>query len=365
MTRNGENNHIKSGVITLCKLAQRLQKQGNYKEAEEKFALALERDPDNAYALVGLGDLKRKKKRFKEALNYYRKCLKVEIDNKFALAGLGDAYREMGEVDKALEVWLHYLSLNPGDYKIMTRVADGFRKKGDCEIASKITKEYYSMALKQNPDDPYALSGLGDIYLKEGNDEEALKFFEKLIRTSNDPIKALTSAGYIYLKRKQYDKAMDYFERALEMDPESSYAWHGKAHCLTGIEDYPSAIKAWRMALGYGMEPRIALTRIGDAYLKLKDVKCAKLNYQKALTLGYDKYAYLGMARIHTKKNNIDKALKIFSMLAEKEPDDQRIAAELTALVEKHLQSVYERYPDRRYGNMARQESIVDHVSAK
>jgi len=365
MTRHEKNNHVKRDVITLCRLARRLQKQGNYKEAEEKFILALESDPDNPYALVGLGDLKRKRKRFKEALNYYQKCLEVEIDNRFALAGLGDAYRALEEVDKALEVWLHYLSLTPGDYKVMTRVADGFRKEGDCEIAMKIAKEYCFMALKQNPDDPYALSCLGDIYLREANDEEALKFFEKLIRTSSDPIRALTSAGYIYLKRKQHYKAMDCFDRALEMDPQSSYAWHGKAHCLTGIEDYPSAIKAWRMALDYGMEPRIALTRIGDAYLELKDVKYAKLNYQKALTLGYDKYAYLGMARIHTEKNNIDKALKILSMLAEKEPDDPRIADELSGFVEKHPRSVYELYPERRYGNMTGEESIVHHVSAK
>lgn len=338
MTRKRENTHIDGDAIPLCKLAQRLQKEGKYKEAEEKFILALERDPDNAYALVGLGDLKRKTKRFKEAIYYYQRYLKVQIDNKFALAGLGDAYREMGEVDKALEVWLHYLSLYPGDYKIMTRVADGFRKKGDFEIALEIAKKYYLMALEQNPDDPYALSGLGDICLREGNDEEALKFLEELIRTSSNALIALTSAGYIYLKRREYKKAMDYFEKALEIDPQNSYVWHGKANCFRGIRDYSSAIKAWRIALNYGMEPRIALTRIGDAYLNSKDFKYAELNYRKALTLGYDKYAYLGMARIHTMRNNIEKALKILSMLAEKEPDDPRIAGELSGFVEKYPQ---------------------------
>ena len=59
-------------------------------------------------------------------------------------------------------------------------------------------------------------------------------------------------------------------------------------------------------------------------------------NYRNALALGYDKYAYLGMARIHIRRNNRDKAFKILSMLAEKEPGDPRIASEFKAFAEKY-----------------------------
>jgi hypothetical protein len=41
MTCNEENTHIEKDVITLCNLGQRLQREGKYDEAAEKFALAL------------------------------------------------------------------------------------------------------------------------------------------------------------------------------------------------------------------------------------------------------------------------------------------------------------------------------------
>jgi tetratricopeptide (TPR) repeat protein len=83
------------------------------------------------------------------------------------------------------------------------------------------------------------------------------------------------------------------------------------------------------MALKQGIDPRIVMTRIGDAYLSLGNFEQAEVNYRKALALGYDKYAYLGLARIHTETNHMDEALKIFTMLLEKEPNDARVTAEV------------------------------------
>jgi tetratricopeptide (TPR) repeat protein len=180
------------------------------------------------------------------------------------------------------------------------------------------------------------LIGLGDIFVREGNDEEALKSFEKLIRISDGSFVALTYASDIYRRQRQYEKAMAYYERVLEIDPQNTFAWHGKADCFRAKKDYPSAIMAWRMALKYGMNPKIAMTRIGDVYMSMKDLEQAAVNYGKALALGYDKYAYLGMAKIHTIRNQLDEAIKILSMLVEKEPNDSRIAAEFKELVEKY-----------------------------
>ena len=201
-----------------------------------------------------------------------------------------------------------------------------------------LVKEYFSRCLKQKPDDPYALMGLGEVYSKENNADQALDCFEKLIRKSDDAILALTSAANIYRRRGRYEQAMRYYERALRVNPKNSYAWHGKADCFRGMKDYLSAISAWRMALKHGMEPRIVFTRIGDAYLGLDDLVEAELNYQKALALGYEKYAYLGIAGIHVRRNDMDRAAEILAMLAEKEPDDQRIHVEMNNLAEKYPQ---------------------------
>jgi len=91
---------------------------------------------------------------------------------------------------------------------------------------------------------------------------------------------------------------MEYYEKVLKIDPGNSRAWHGKADSFRGMRDYPNAIKAWEMARKFGMNPRIAITRMGDAYMSLGDLQRAESKYKEALALGYDKYASLGMARI-------------------------------------------------------------------
>ena len=99
-------------------------------------------------SLIELGKLAHrlnKERRYDEAVEKYLKILKIDPDNVYALAGLGDSYRGLKDVDKALDVWSRYLSLRPDDYRILTRVADGFRKKGDLETS----KRYYLLALKK------------------------------------------------------------------------------------------------------------------------------------------------------------------------------------------------------------------------
>jgi tetratricopeptide (TPR) repeat protein len=97
---------------------------------------------------------------------------------------------------------------------------------------------------------------------------------------------------------------------------------------LRDLKDYVSAIEAWKNALKYGMSKRIGMTRIGDSYLSLDNLEQAEASYKEALSLGYDKYAHLGMLKIHTSRNDKDKAYEVLSLLVKKEPGDPRIASE-------------------------------------
>ncbi len=56
-------------------------------------------------------------------------------------------------------------------------------------------------------------------------------------------------------------------------------------------------------------------------------------------TIGYDKYAHLGMSKMHAMKDRLDKSLEILKMLLDKEPEDQRISTESRILMEKYPQA--------------------------
>ncbi len=322
---------MKRNVVSLGKIAHKLKREGKLREAEEIYIQILRIDSDSVYALVGLGDLKRRARRFEDAVEYYERCFEVEKNNWYALAGLGDAYRGLGDLDKALKAWYHCLKLRPDDHKTMTRVADGLRKKGKLDDS----KEFYFMALAKYPLDPYALMGLGQIAMEQG-DDDALDFFERVAEISDNPVIGLTSAANILRKRKAFKKAIALYEKVLRFAPGNSHAWHGKADCLRGLKQFPSAIEAWETALEHGMDQRDGLTRIGDSYVSLNELDLAEASYKKAITMGYYKYAYLGISKVHARKDHPHKALEVLSMLRHRESGDQRISEESGRFLERY-----------------------------
>ena len=323
---------MERNVVSLGKIAHKLKREGKLREAEEIYMQILRIDSDSVYALVGLGDLKRRARRFEDAVEYYKRCFEIEKNNWYALAGLGDAYRGLGDLDKALRAWFHCLKLRPDDHKIMTRVADGLRKKRKLDDS----KEYYFMALAKYPLDPYALMGLGQIAMEQGDDDEALDFFERVAEISDNPVIGLTSAANIFRKRKAFKQAIALYEKALRFDPGNSHAWHGKADCLRGLKQFPSAIETWEIALEHGMDKRAGLTRIGDSYISLNELDLAEASYRKAITMGYYKYAYLGISKVHARKDHPRKALEVLSMLRHRESKDPRISEESRRFLERY-----------------------------
>ncbi|MBW2118582.1 MAG: tetratricopeptide repeat protein, partial [Deltaproteobacteria bacterium] len=71
MTGNSNRTETKKNLIFLSRAAHQMMKMGSYNEAEDKYLQVLKADPDNVYALVGMGDLKKKTRQFKEAVSYY------------------------------------------------------------------------------------------------------------------------------------------------------------------------------------------------------------------------------------------------------------------------------------------------------
>jgi hypothetical protein len=70
--------------------------------------------------------------------------------------------------------------------------------------------------------------------------------------------------------------------------------------------------------------------------MNMNDLENSEISYQKTITTGYNKYAYLGMYRIHLKRNHIDKAFKTLAMLMKNDPHDPRVSSEYNMFVEKY-----------------------------
>ncbi|MEQ8189422.1 MAG: protein kinase, partial [Candidatus Eremiobacterota bacterium] len=125
----------------------------------------------------------------------------------------------------------------------------------------------------------------GETYLYSKNHEEALKIFQKILKSNPKESRVYYNLGIIYLNKNENDKAMEAMEKAIKLDETNLYYKTGLAKALIAGNNIPPAIS--------GLEKVIALNKnISDAYL------------------------YLGEA--YYKQGNKDKALKNFNYCTEK-----------------------------------------------
>ena len=74
-----------SEISESSKKGYQLLKENRFDEAIECFAQILEKDKENNYALVGLGDAARKRGSYRDAADHYRRCLVFHPGNSYAL----------------------------------------------------------------------------------------------------------------------------------------------------------------------------------------------------------------------------------------------------------------------------------------
>ncbi len=322
-----------SEISELSKQGYQLLKEGLTRRAIENFEKIIPRQPDNNYALVGLGDAHRKEKNFREAGEYYLECLKYHPGNNYALFGLADCYKATGQFNRAIEIWEEYLKHDDKNITVLTRVADSYRKVRNFSESKKT----YLHVLEIRPANSYALIGLGHLLYDFKEYEEALKYWKQMEHLVGDhvDIRVLTSIGNCYRKLKSYNEGIPFFDRALTIQSENFYALYGLADCYRGLNRSGESLVYWNKILENDPENKVILTRAGDAYRNLEQLDEAGDYYRKALKIDYDLYAELGLALIEKIQGNYDKALSVLNRLILKEPKNARIYIETAECYEK------------------------------
>ena len=318
-------------VIKLSKRAYYLMGKRRYNEAEKVFKEAYELDKENAYILVGLGDVYRKLKNFPRAIKYYEEVLALDPHNVFALRGMGNAYRGMQQPEKSLIYWDRYLQCNRYDSHVMVRMADSYKKLGKFDEALRL----YNKAMEIGGNEKYTCLGLGTLKYKLGDDDAALACFEKYLVFDDTNVAVLTMMGNICQRRKQFQRAAGFFRKAIERDPDNAFALYGLGNCARGMRDFAGAVRYWSRVLELEPDNQNLYARVGDAQLALGETELARENYEKSLAIGFDPYALLGLANVHLRRQEYEEAEACCRRILARLPDNARALKELTHIYEE------------------------------
>lgn len=322
-----ETDNLLDKVSEISKQGYAFLKEGDTKNAKLEFMRVLDLDPNNNYALVGLGDVARKTGNCDKAIYYYEECLKFHPNNNYALFGLAECYKSQRKYKKAIETWERSIELDKNNVAILTRIADAYRKISNFDKAKTI----YQKVLNLEENNSYALIGLGHLHYDFKKYREALSFWQRVLELSNNntDIRILTSVGNCYRKLKYFDKALPFFVAALDKEAKNFYALFGLADCYRGLGQHNKSLIYWKAILEIDPHNKVILTRLGDAYRNIGEFDNAELTYKKALDIAYDSYACLGLAILKKERGLYDEAIESFNGLLKKDKKNYRIYFEL------------------------------------
>lgn len=278
-----------------------------------------------------------------EALASWKKSLAIfdsindQVGVANILSNIGAIYYNEGDYNNALENYLKSLKVSE-KIKDTLRIVTALTNIGAVYIDKKATQEKaldYSLkalALSEIIDEKDAIAtasvNIGEIYLENGDDQQALEYFQKSIdamERKDGVVYVMVSISKVYAKRKEYNKALKTLNEALEVSrelnarPNMSHALVEKAIIYSKLKDYKTSIKTYREAIAVAKE-----------FNGLKDLQRAYkgMNTAYALIGRYDsayKYQSL-MTNVKDSLFNIDteKLLsnQLFNFQIEKKQDE-------------------------------------------
>ncbi len=115
--------------------------------------------------------------------------------------------------------------------------------------------------------------------------QDAFRFYERIIKLSENSFAAYNNLGLMYLSRKNYQKAEELLKRALEVKPQFLEGRLNLARFYYLKEDYARAIGLAEGVLEKEPKNYLALDYLGTFYFKKGEHATAESYYQKAITL--------------------------------------------------------------------------------
>lgn len=247
----------------------------------------------------------------------------VSLDNNFALAyaGLGEAYWQKYQItydsawiDEAITASDHALVLDANQAQV--HISLGIIYHGTGKIESAVQAFERAVELQPASDDAY--KWLGRCFQQKGDMEGAIRYFKKAIALRPGYWENYSWLGFCYYSFSQYRDAAEQFRRVIAMQPDNYHGYDnlGGIYCFLGlyeeavmmhrraIEIYPNgvsyanlgtayfylaryeeAIEAYRAALELNPRDDDLYRNLGDAYLRVGQVREARQQFETACDL--------------------------------------------------------------------------------
>ena len=250
-------------VTVRLRLGEALLAQDRLADAEAQFGRALELEPGNARAELGLGESAYKRGDFPACLPHLKRAASSPFAQKTAHVLLTQVYRRLGDEPAAAREQLRAAGSAddaPWPDPFMEEVHD-LQASRDARLArgerlflqGKVREGLTLLqeVAAKHPDYERAHLFLGRAYFRLHEYAAVERAFREAVRLASENVEASYLLGCALQIQKQYGAAAECFRRTLETKPDHALARYNLALCALAQGDREGAIQALRAALRY------------------------------------------------------------------------------------------------------------------
>jgi tetratricopeptide (TPR) repeat protein len=224
------------------KLGDLYYEQKNFEEAFNYYQIALDKKPEITGIYCNYSKiLSTKKTDIRKIVAVFEKAIFLEEADFIVYVDLANIYYSWQNYSKALVNYDKALRLNPKDILIFSRYADCQLKMGlnDPALIS------YEQLIIMDPKTRVNFKILGNLYLKKNKVYEAIQNFKKYLENAVDDSLATFVATYEY-KQGSFKEALKYFEKMVVTSQQTLFP---QAECRLFTKDYKGAVSDFKKYL--------------------------------------------------------------------------------------------------------------------
>lgn len=196
-------------------------------EATVQFRAAVECAPKDVLPRIALAEATASTGDHNRALALYEEALKLDPNSADALRGAAFLAVANQSNDKAVPLLERLAKLEPAGAAIRAQLGAAYAATSRMDLA----ETEFQAALRLDPKNPSALTGLANVYLKADRLSDSVGLLEKAV-TVTRAFEPLFLLGSAYSKQGRYQDAVARFQEAIRLDSNQSEAYYQMATAL-------------------------------------------------------------------------------------------------------------------------------------
>ena len=236
------------------------------------------------------------------------------LEARFELARLLD---ERGQIAQAKAACREILVQQPDHWGSLTLLAELAAREGDLEQAI----QWYTRLIELRPNFAPAHYKLGNLLKDRNQMEAALASYDQVVALDAHHANAFCNRGVVLGSLRRPEEALASYDRAIALNPGDALALYNRGDALRKLKRSNDALASYNRAIAVNPDYAEAYCNRGVLFQELEDWDAALASYNRCIEINPGiSYAYLNRGNLLRERKKLDMALVDYNRAIEADP---------------------------------------------